>query len=190
MLMQRLALICLTFGILPLSAQEAPKEFNPGAVAIPADSKSPYDFRGKPDFAYPPYEALYQAKTVAELAGKLEAFFKAWKKDGRDFKDPVAAERYFRCKQALIRLYYLQGHMQEGDRLMVEFHPTRQDLKAEVGKLLQAAGEKEKIDRAAERIRVLFSESGEKLDPYPKGPPKDLHEVYEPILEVMEQLPE
>ena len=180
----------LALCILPSFAQspKPPAEFNPAKLEIPADSESPYDFRGKPDFAYAPYEALYQTKTVGDLYEKLREFFKAWAKDGRKFDDPVATDRYFRCKQALIRVYYLCGRMEEGDRLMQEFHPSRQANAADPIKAMQAAGEQEKIARTVERIRGTYSQLGVKEDPYPNGAPKDIHELYAPLFKLLNDL--
>ena len=180
----------LSLLVISASAQtpKPPVDFDPAKLEIPADSKSPHDFRGKPDFAYAPYEALYQAKTVGELHEKLCEFFKTWVKDGRKFDDPVATDRYFRCKQALIRVNYLCGRMEEGDSLMQEFHPSRQANVADPIKAMQAAGEQEKIARTVERIRVTYSELGEKEDPYPNGLPKDLHELYAPLFKLLNDL--
>ena len=71
---------------------------------------------------------------------------------------------------------------------MTELHPARQAAGVGIDKLLQAAGEKEKIDRMAERIRVMYSSGLGDGDPYPKGPPKDVHELYEPILRALSEL--
>lgn len=189
--MRKLATLALfPLCLLPSFAEspKPPEDFDPASLEIPADSKSPYDFRGKPDFAYPPYEALYKTKTVGELCDKLWDFLQAWEKDARKFEDPVATERYFRCKLAFIRLNYLCGRMQEGDRLMDKLNPMHGMAAGKDGKGHQAVVEKEKMARAEQRIRVMWSELGEKDDPYPKGAPKDIHELYEPLFRIVRQL--
>jgi hypothetical protein len=180
-------LVLALLWIVPIRAQDAPPKFDPSVFPIPADSKSPYDFRGKPDFDYAPYEALYRAKTIGELTDGLEKFFKAWKADGRNFDDPIAADRYFRCKQALIRLYYVQGMMAPGDDLMMEFHPSRRAPQGDLAKEMKAAGVEEKFARKAEEIRVLYSQFY-KDNPYPNGPPKDFHDLYAPMLKIIKDM--
>lgn len=179
-------LYLITFVALTTSA---PAEGNRvAAIPIPADSKSPYDFRGEPTWNDPEYQALFKAKTYGDLHEALVAFVRKWSGRQNDLKDPTHIAAYFTAKQAVIRSFYLRGELEPGDKLMEEFHPKALGLMPgeKQGKAVDAM-EREKINRMADRIRRLYTELGEG-DPYPKGPPSDVHELYVPMLKIIQNL--
>ena len=183
-IMRSIYLIAFVALQLVASAQED----RVAAIPIPADSKSPYDFRGDPAWEDPEYHALFRAKTYGELHEALIAFVKKWSDRQNDLKAPAHIAAYFTAKQALIRSFYLRGELEPGDKLMEEFHPNALGVMpaAKQGKVVDAV-EREKINRMADQIRRLYSELGED-DPYPKGPPADVHELYIPLLKMVQGL--
>jgi hypothetical protein len=158
------------------------------AIPIPADSKSPYDFRGESKWDDPAYQALFHAKTYGDLHEALIDFVRKWSARQNELKDPAHVAAYFTAKQALIRTSYLMGELEPGDKLMEEFHPKALGLMptAKQGKLVDAV-EREKINRIADQIRRLYTDAAEG-DPYPNGPPADVHELYLPLLKMIQSL--
>ncbi len=164
---------------------------NPGPrlenVPIPAESGSPYDFRGKADYAYPPYEALFKTRTYGELRAGLEKFMASWHADGRTFADASSLESYLRCKQALVRIYYLAGETAPGDSLMGELTLAKETPAADLEAGLRQAQALEEITRLADQINTRHEElCGEKA--YPGGKPRNLHQLLKPLFKILDEL--
>ena len=164
-------------------AEEAP---DPADLPIPADSESLLDFRGKPTWDYEPYKALFETKTYGELLEGLYAFFAAWTRDGMKLQGDTAVSCYYNCKLAQIRLNYLlrEDHL-HADKLLLELHPKNQIDEKKADRILAAQVGIEQIRRKEEEIRVMFKTLGEKEDPYPDGPPKDVHQLYQPLFKFL-----
>lgn len=159
-------------------------------IPIPADSDSPYDFRGEPTWNDPAYQELFKTKTYGELNDALRKFLGVWSERHDELKEPAHIEAYFTGKQALLRTYYLMGRVHEGDRLLSEFHPKVLGLIAENKEQKPVdAGEREKILRMAARIQALYSELGED-DPFAEGLPVDVHQLYAPVFKLLKDLSE
>lgn len=159
-------------------------------IPIPADSDSPYDFRGESTWEDPAYQALFKAKTYGELYEALRRFLGVWAERQNDLKEPAHVEAYFTGKQALLRTYYLMGRVHEGDRLLSEFHPKVLGLIPEDKERKPVdAGEREKILRMAGRIQALYAELGED-DPFAEGLPQDVHQLYAPVFKLLKDLSE
>jgi len=182
--MHRFNLIVFVCLQLVASAQEE----RIAAIPIPIDSGSPYDFRRDPKWDDPAYQALFRAKTYGELHEALVAFVKKWSARQNDLKALAHIAGYFTAKQALIRSFYLRGELAPGDKLMEEFHPKALGLMpaAKQDKMIDAV-EREKINRIAGQIRRLYADIGED-DPYPNGLPSDVHELYLPLLKMVQKL--
>lgn len=184
--MRIIPLILLLFIQISVSAQENRIQ----QIPIPADSASPYDYRGEPGWDDPDYQALFEAKTYGELHESLRKFLGSWFSRKDELKEPVQIAAYFTAKQALIRTYYLMGHVAEGDQLMKEFHPQVLGLIPEIpDQKPMDAVEREKILRMAARIQALYAGLGED-DPFAGGLPQDVHELYEPVLKMLKDLSE
>lgn len=157
------------------------------SIPILPESNSPFDFRGEPEWDYPPYKKLFETKTYGELLAALQEFGKHWNEDQASHKGVVASNAYYTCKQAMIRLLYLSDEAEEADRLLEELHP-RHHLKGEdAQKLLAANIEKDRIRRVAAEIRVLYMEMASE-DPYPNGIPATIHELYRPLFKMLREL--
>ena len=159
------------------SLQAAPT----AATPIPADSKSPYDFRGKPMADYPPYVAVFQAKTYGELKERLEDFFKQWEKDKKPLDDFASLNVYFHCQGALVRTCYLLGDVEGGDGYLMKHDPARAYHSQISGKALEQG----KLPRIAKEIQAIHTHLGLE-DPFPKGPPKDVTDFYLPLAAISE----
>ena len=154
----------------------------PGAsTPIPADSRSPYEFRGKPTSDYPPYTAIFQAKTYGELKERLENFFKQWEKDKKPLDDFASLNMYFHCQGALVRTCYLLGDVEAGDGYLMKHDPAR----AYQGRLSDRELEQGKLPRIAKEIQAIHLHLGLE-DPFPKGPPKNVSELYQPLVAISE----
>jgi hypothetical protein len=159
------------------SLQAGPSASTP----IPADSRSPYEFRGKPAADYPPYAAVFQAKTYGELKERLEDFFKQWEKDKKPLDDFASLNIYFQCQGALVRTCYLLGDVEAGDAHLMKHDPAR----AYQGKLSGGELERGKLPQIAKEIQAIHLHLGLK-DPFPKGPPKDVSELSQPLAAISE----
>jgi hypothetical protein len=159
------------------SLQAGPSASTP----IPADSKSPYEFRGKPTADYPPYTAVFQAKTYGELKERLENFFKRWEEDKKPLDDLASLNMYFQCQGALARTCYLLGDVEAGDGYLMKHDPVR----ASHGRLSDRALEQGKLPRIAKEIQAIHLHLGLE-DPFPKGPPKNVNELYQPLAAISE----
>ncbi|MCW1921614.1 hypothetical protein OKA05_03560 [Luteolibacter arcticus] len=158
----------------------SPAQAGPTAeTLIPASSRSPLDFRGKSPVDYPPYAAVFQAKTYGELKERLEDFFRQWEKDKKTFTDHATVNIYFHCKNALIRTCYLLGDIEAGDEHLMKLDPGQQYLR-EIRRVDLEAG---KIQRIAKEIQAIHLHLGLK-DPFPQGAPKDLVSLYLPLAEI------
>lgn len=146
------------------------------STSIPADSRSPFDFRGKPASDYPPYKAVFQAKTYGELRERLENFFEQWEKDKKPFEDYISINSYFHCKGALVRTCYLLGDVDAGDEYLLKYDPS----KAYSGELERRAMDKGRLRLIAKQIQAIHAHLGLE-DPFPKGSPKELSELYGPL---------
>lgn len=151
------------------------------STPIPADSKSPFDFRGKPTADYPPYTAVFQAKTYGELRERLEKFFKQWEKDKKPLDDFSSLNIYFHCQSALVRTCYLLGDVEAGDGHLMKHDPA----KVYQGRLSDRELEQGKLPRIAKEIQAIHLHLGLE-DPFPKGPPKNVSELYLPLAAISE----
>lgn len=169
-----LLLLLTLWTALPIFAQDRER------VPIPADSKSPFDFRGKPDWDYEPYQALFDCKTYGELREALSKFRGAFSRDRVRLETKQARLAYFRAKQAYIRTnLYLFRHM-EAEEWLLELHPRNRVTKEEAEKLVLAEADLQRIKTAAKMQEKLLKEIDPKMRPYPKGGPRDYHELLLP----------
>jgi hypothetical protein len=151
------------------------------ATPIPEDSKSPYEFRRKPAVDYPPYTAVFQAKTYGELKARLEDFFKQWEKEKKPFDDLNSIMIYFHCKEALIRTYYLLGDIEAGDEFLMKCK-FGEGYRAELTREVIEEGKLKGIAKKIQGICVNLKLE----DPFPKGPPEDVTELYRPLVKISE----
>ncbi len=158
-------------------------------LPIPTDSESVLDFRGKPTWDYEPYQALFATKTYGGLLEGLYAFFAAWTHDGMKLQGDEAVKCYYNCKLAQIRLNYLlrQDHL-HADKLLLELHPQNKIGEKEADRILAAQVGIEQIRRKEEQIRTMLKSLGERDDPYPDGPPQDVHQLYRPLFKFLQDV--
>lgn len=178
--MKLLLALAAALLLLPIASAQSPENF-----AIPADSKSPFDFRGTPaawDFAA--YQALFRTKTFGELHEGLRQFMKEWNALEQKPQSPAATEAYFTCKQALIRTYYLFGEVEPADELLLEFRPSKETLANPAATL-----NREQALSVGKQIREMCLGMGEP-DPFPNGIPENIHAIYAPLLKIIRNLSE
>ncbi|MGJ8698232.1 MAG: hypothetical protein ACSHYF_18065 [Verrucomicrobiaceae bacterium] len=152
---------------------------------IPSDSQSPFDFRGTTESKKPTYQKLYEAKTYWELHKALEAHLSTYELKKANPLNGAEIDTYFTCKQAYIKTCYIFGKLDSGDRLMLEFHPKFKADPETLDKQLRINFEDERIKRMADQIREMTADMG---DVFADGPPKDIHELYAPILKIIREL--
>gem|GEM_PF-7035995 len=86
---------------------------------IPADSKSPWDYRGEPrSITRKSHDALFACKTYEELVAALEVAIK-----DLEHEPDCASPMYIAsgCRLARIRAYYIIGETEKADRLIERY---------------------------------------------------------------------
>jgi len=86
---------------------------------IPADSKSPWDYRGEPrTINRKSHDALFACQTYEELAKALIVAIK-----DLEHEPDCAAPVYVAsgCRMALIRAYYIMGETEKADKLLERY---------------------------------------------------------------------
>ena len=177
--------LSFTLALFSICAQAQDFEKALKAVKIPTDSTSPYDFRGTPTLDMPSYKKLFETKTYWELHEALKVHLKEAGSMKLPNQGNAKINAYFTCKQAYIRTCYMFGYHGDGDHFMQEFHPKFKANPDTLEKQLRLAAEDERIKRTGDLIREMTSDMG---NVFPNGPPKDIHELYAPILKVIREL--
>jgi hypothetical protein len=86
---------------------------------IPADSKSPWDYRGEPrTITRKSHDALFACQTYEELVKALAVAIK-----DLEHEPDCAAPVYVAsgCRMALIRAYYIMGETEKADKLLERY---------------------------------------------------------------------
>ncbi len=108
------------------SNDQATPEIVRAVPKIPMESEDPFDFRGRSNFTYPPYEKLFETQNYVELRDGLRHFFRQWEADGREVEDGASMNIYARCQLALVRAEFLLGHREAGSALLHKLHPAEE----------------------------------------------------------------
>ena len=114
---------------------------------IPADSKSPWDYRGEPrTITRDSYAALFGCKTYEELVEKLAVAI-----SDLEHEPDCATPLYVAsgCRLARIRAFYIMGETEKADKLLERYAAVyrKQDGTPDFGEDRAAKTKRERVSR-------------------------------------------